>query len=112
MWVATSQSEDPCGSWWVYRLTFHGDPYPTGTMLDFPMLGQDTHALLISIRTCLRDKNCLDADFAPRPLFTLNAVIARPLTGDVSSAASRDCADRRRHQASRVCLRSATPGGR
>jgi hypothetical protein len=38
--------------WFLYRLTFHGDPYPTGKMLDFPMLGQDTNALLISIRTC------------------------------------------------------------
>jgi hypothetical protein len=45
MWVATSESEDPCGSWFLYRLTFHGDVYPTGTMLDFPMLGQDTRFL-------------------------------------------------------------------
>jgi hypothetical protein len=71
MWVATSQGEDPCGTWWVYRLTFHGDPYPTGTFLDFPMLGQDTHALLISIRGCLRDKNCFDADGAIFTIFGL-----------------------------------------
>jgi hypothetical protein len=71
MWVATSQSEDPCGTWWVYRLTFHGDPYPTGTFLDFPMLGQDTHALLISIRACRRGKNCLDADGAIFTIFGL-----------------------------------------
>ena len=71
MWVATSESEDPCGSWFLYRLTFHGDAYPTGTMLDFPMLGQDTHALLISIRTCLRNKNCLDADGAIFTVFGL-----------------------------------------
>lgn len=71
MWVATSKSADPCGDWWVYRLTFHGDAYPTGTMLDFPMLGQDTHALLISIRTCLRNKNCLDSDGAIFTVFGL-----------------------------------------
>jgi hypothetical protein len=52
MWVATSETEDPCGMWFLYRLTFHGDPYPTGKMLDFPMLGQDRNALLLSIRTC------------------------------------------------------------
>jgi hypothetical protein len=50
MWVATSESADPCGSWFLYRLTFHGDFYPAGTFLDFPMLGQDTNALLISLR--------------------------------------------------------------
>ena len=71
MWVAATQTEDPCGNWWVYRLTFHGDAYPTGTMLDFPMLGQDTNALLISLRTCLRNKNCLDADGAIFTVFGL-----------------------------------------
>jgi hypothetical protein len=71
MWVATSESEDPCGSWFVYRLTFQGSFYPTGTMLDFPMLGQDTHAVLISVRTCLRNKNCLDPDGAIFSVFGL-----------------------------------------
>ena len=70
-WVAATQTDDPCGSWWVYRLTFHGDAYPTGTMLDFPMLGQDTNALLLSLRTCLRGKNCLDADGAIFTVFGL-----------------------------------------
>jgi hypothetical protein len=50
MWVATSENDDPCGSWFLYRLTFHGDFYPAGAFLDFPMLGQDNNALLISIR--------------------------------------------------------------
>jgi hypothetical protein len=71
MWLATSLSEDPCGSWFLYRMTFNGDFYPRGTMLDFPMLGQDTHALLISIRTCLRNRNCLDADGAIFTVFGL-----------------------------------------
>jgi hypothetical protein len=71
MWVATSETEDPCGRWFLYRLTFHGDAYPTGTMLDFPMLGQDTHALLISVRTCLINKDCLKPDGAIFTVFGL-----------------------------------------
>jgi hypothetical protein len=47
MWVAASDSADACGTWRVYRLTFSGSPFPAGTFLDFPMLGQDTNALLI-----------------------------------------------------------------
>jgi hypothetical protein len=50
MWVAASDSVDACGTWRVHRLTFSGDPFPAGTFLDFPMLGQDTNALLISTR--------------------------------------------------------------
>ena len=50
MWVAASDSADACGTWRVYRLTFSGSPFPGGTFLDFPMLGQDTNALLISTR--------------------------------------------------------------
>jgi hypothetical protein len=50
MWVAASDSVDACGTWRVYRLTFSGDPFPAGTFLDFPMLGQDTNTLLVSTR--------------------------------------------------------------
>src|SRR5215472_7776449 len=50
MWVAASDSVDACGTWRVYRLTFSGHPFPAGTFLDFPMLGQETYALLISTR--------------------------------------------------------------
>jgi hypothetical protein len=71
MWLATSQSEDPCGGWFLYRMTFNGDFYPRGTFLDFPMLGQDTHALLISIRSCLPNKNCFHADGAIFTVFGL-----------------------------------------
>ena len=52
MHVAATETADPCGSWFIYRLTFHGDAYPTGAFLDFPMLGQDQNALLLSLRTC------------------------------------------------------------
>ncbi len=51
MHVAASETADPCGNWFTYRLTFHGDAYPTGAFLDFPMLGQDQNALLLSLRT-------------------------------------------------------------
>jgi hypothetical protein len=72
MWVATSESADPCGSWFAYRLTFHGDPYPTGTFLDFPMLGQDTQAILISIRACrLKKEDCNAPDGAIFTVFGL-----------------------------------------
>jgi hypothetical protein len=50
MWVAASDTDDACGTWRVYRLTFNGSPFPAGTFLDFPMLGQDRNALLISTR--------------------------------------------------------------
>lgn len=59
MWVATSETQDPCGNWFAYRLTFHGDAYAKGRLLDFPIVGQDTNAILISIRTCNTDyTNC------------------------------------------------------
>jgi hypothetical protein len=51
MHVAATETADPCGDWFVYRLTFHGNAYPTGAFLDFPMLGQDRQALLLSLRT-------------------------------------------------------------
>ena len=50
MWVAASDTADACGTWRIYRLTFNGGSFPAGTFLDFPMLGQDTNALLISTR--------------------------------------------------------------
>ncbi len=64
MHVAASETADPCGSWFIYRLTFHGDPYPTGAFLDFPMLGQDQNALLLSLRSCPKN-NCSN------PIFTV-----------------------------------------
>jgi hypothetical protein len=57
MWVAASDSADACGTWRVYRLTFSGSPFPAGIFLDFPMLGQDTNALLISTRNLIATQN-------------------------------------------------------
>ncbi len=71
MHVAATETQDPCGSWFIYRLTFHGDPYPTGAFLDFPMLGQDQNALLLSLRTCLPNKNCFNSDGAVFTVFGL-----------------------------------------
>jgi hypothetical protein len=46
--VGASTSNNACGSWWIYRLTFSGGPFPAGTLLDYPILGQDSNALLLS----------------------------------------------------------------
>jgi hypothetical protein len=48
LWVAASTSNNACGSWWIYRLTFSGGSFPAGTLLDYPILGQDRNALLLS----------------------------------------------------------------
>ena len=71
MFVAASETADPCGNWFVFRLTFHGDAFPTGDFLDFPMLGQDQNALLLSLRTCLQGKDCLKPDGAKFSVFGL-----------------------------------------
>jgi hypothetical protein len=69
MFVAATETADPCSTWFVFRLTFHGDAYPTGAFLDFPMLGQDTNALLLSLRTCLPNKDCFKPDGAVFTVF-------------------------------------------
>lgn len=48
LWVGASTSNNACGSWWIYRLTFSGGSFPAGTLLDYPILGQDQNALLLS----------------------------------------------------------------
>ena len=48
LYLLASQGTSACGSWWVYRLTFHGSFYPAGTLLDYPYLGQDRVSLLLS----------------------------------------------------------------
>jgi hypothetical protein len=48
IWVAASTSSDACGGWFRYRVTFAGGSFPAGTLLDYPILGQDRNALLIS----------------------------------------------------------------
>ncbi|MEU7873058.1 hypothetical protein [Dactylosporangium sp. NPDC049140] len=46
LWVGASTSSDACGSWFIYRITFSGGSFPAGTLLDYPILGQDSNALL------------------------------------------------------------------
>jgi hypothetical protein len=48
VWVAATQGEDACAGWNTFRVTFNGSLLPPGTLLDFPMLGQDANAVLIS----------------------------------------------------------------
>ncbi len=46
LYVAVSNTSDPCGRWHWYRLTFSGGPYAPGNILDHVMLGQDRNAAL------------------------------------------------------------------
>ena len=51
-YLATSQTSDACGAWWVYSMVFTGSStpalYPLGALLDYPYLGQDNTSLLSS----------------------------------------------------------------
>jgi hypothetical protein len=47
-YLATSQTSDACGAWWIYSIIFSGTGYPLGSLLDFPYLGQDSTSLLSS----------------------------------------------------------------
>jgi hypothetical protein len=48
LWVGATQTNNPCGSWWIFRPTFAGGSFPAGTLLDYPILGQDRNAMLLS----------------------------------------------------------------
>jgi hypothetical protein len=48
MFLLASKTSSACGSWWIYNLSFSGSLYPAGTLLDYPYLGQDRRALLLS----------------------------------------------------------------
>jgi len=96
MFVAASASEDPCGDWFVFPLTFHGSAYPKGFALDFPMLGQDQNALLLSLRTCKTFSDCGGAIFTvfgvPKTLVytgqhvEFNSFVVDSLTAPVTNA--------------------------
>lgn len=51
-YLATSQTSDACGAWWIYSIVFTGGStpslYPFGALLDYPYLGQDGVSLLSS----------------------------------------------------------------
>jgi hypothetical protein len=46
--VSATRASDPCGSWWFWHVGFSGGSFPSGTLLDYPILGQDTNAILVS----------------------------------------------------------------
>lgn len=46
--VAASRTNNACGRWFVYTVTFSGALFPAGTRVDFPYLGQDRRAVLAS----------------------------------------------------------------
>ena len=48
-YLATSQTSDACGAWWVYSIVFSvSAAYPLGALLDYPYLGQDNTSILSS----------------------------------------------------------------
>lgn len=47
LWLGATTSSNACGSWFIYRPTFSGGSYPAGTLLDYPILGQDRNAMLL-----------------------------------------------------------------
>jgi hypothetical protein len=47
-YLATSQTSDACGAWWVYTIILTGNQYPLGAQLNYPYLGQDSTSLLAS----------------------------------------------------------------
>jgi hypothetical protein len=48
LFLAASTAGNACGGYFVYTLTFNGGPFPAGSFLDYPQLGQDRVAILAS----------------------------------------------------------------
>ncbi len=49
IWVAASMSDDACGAWFVYRITFSGPAWPTTSDIIGLVPGQDSNALLFGV---------------------------------------------------------------
>jgi hypothetical protein len=47
MFLAVSTTASPTGSYFKYTMNFSGGLFPLGTLLDYPMVGQDRNAILI-----------------------------------------------------------------
>lgn len=48
-YVAVTQADDACGAWWIDSIIFsNSSMYPSGVLLDFPVLGQDSTSILVS----------------------------------------------------------------
>jgi len=48
LWIAASTSNNPNGTWFIYRFNFGGGLYPPGTLLDYPMVGMDADSVLVT----------------------------------------------------------------
>ncbi|MFC5175190.1 hypothetical protein [Nocardioides taihuensis] len=44
--LAVSKTSNATGAWWIYKIGFSGGSFPAGTLLDYPMLGQQQDALV------------------------------------------------------------------
>jgi hypothetical protein len=45
--LAVSQTASPTGAWFVYHIAFSGGSFPAGTLLDYPMQGQQQDAIVL-----------------------------------------------------------------
>jgi hypothetical protein len=57
MYLAVSTSSSPTGSYFKYTITFSGGLFPPGTLLDYPMVGQDRNAILIGSNNFQRNSS-------------------------------------------------------
>jgi hypothetical protein len=48
MMLAFSTGAKPAGTWWVYTFGFSGGQYQPGVLLDYPQLGMDADAIIVS----------------------------------------------------------------
>lgn len=48
LFLAVSRTADPCGAYWVYSVNFGGGPFDNGDWWDYPGLGMDQDAVLIT----------------------------------------------------------------
>jgi len=48
LFFAVSTGANPTGGWYRYSIGFGGSLYPAGTLLDYPMVGMDSDAVIIS----------------------------------------------------------------
>ncbi len=57
MYLAVSTSSNPTGSYFKYTISFSGSLYPLGTLLDYPMMGQDARAMILSTNNFRRNSS-------------------------------------------------------
>lgn len=48
LWVAVSKTSSATGSWYIYKIGFHGGDFTAPNFLDYPHLGMDQDALLFT----------------------------------------------------------------